>query len=350
MINEEKLKLQKEAIQALRDNNFNGIVILPTGTGKSFVLIESLKEIYKPGMNVLYTCDSIRLRDIDFNKELIKWGADNYIDKIEKQCYASAYKKEGEQYDIGLFDEGDYALTPEYSKLFTNNKFNHIIFVSATLDSSKKKYADLIAPVVYKKNIKDIEEQKVVNKCQFIIVPYLLNKYENKKYLEFNKSFRNYLVQDQTHVIKKRLEFLKIERQHFLAKLESSSYICKKLIQRIKENEPDSKTLIFCGLKEQADKISEYSYYTGNEANNNLEKFDKGEIKELVVCGKVNRGINLSGVNNIINENCKQSKTLMIQRTGRGRRLDINDILNIYVPIPYFKPDFGEIKPTIIMN
>jgi superfamily II DNA or RNA helicase len=79
MINEERRKIQMEALDALEANNYNGAIILPTGTGKSYVLIEALKRLYKQGMSVLYTCDSQRLRDSDFDKELEKWDASEYL-------------------------------------------------------------------------------------------------------------------------------------------------------------------------------------------------------------------------------------------------------------------------------
>jgi len=344
MINEEKLKIQREAIEALRLNSFTGIVILPTGTGKTYVLIEALKELYEKGMRVLYTCDSTRLRDNDFVEELKKWGASEYIDVIERQCYASAYKKNG---DVLLADEGDYALSPEYSKLFFNNKFKHIIFVTATLDTKKVSLAKKIAPVVYHKKLKEIEERKVVNKCQFVYVPFRLNDRENKRYVSYNKTFRNLLVQDRTSYITKQLENLQIQRQHFLAGLESSAYICKKLINELHTG---SKILIFCGLTEQADKICKWSYHAENEENENLDKFEKGEIPALAVCGKVNRGVNLTGVNTVIIESPKRSETLMVQRTGRGRRLDVDEILYVYLLIPYFQPEFGGVRATIVLD
>lgn len=350
MINEEKLKIQKEALQALRENNFRGVVILPTGTGKTYVLIEALKELYKPGMRVLYSCDSTELRDVDFNKELSKWGADDYKNLIEKKCYAGAYEKKGEHYDILLADEGDYALTPEYSKLFFNNTFTHIIFVSATLEAKKAKIAKQIAPIVYRKKIKEIEDQRVINKCQFYIVPYLLNEKENRQYLAMNKRFHSLLQAEKTHSVEESLKFLQIQRQHFLAKLESSVYICRRLMQEIYNKDPKSKTLIFCSLNEEADKVCKYSYHSKNAELNNLEKFDNGEFGALAVCGKVNRGKNIKGVNFIIIKDPKKSETLMVQRIGRGRRLKENEFLSAYLLVPYYKTAYSLVKPTIVLD
>jgi superfamily II DNA or RNA helicase len=344
VINEERRVLQLEAIQALRANNFKGIVILPTGTGKSFVLIEALKELYKPGMHVLYTCDSTKLRDEGFNEEMAKWGAKDLLPLVERRCYAGAYKIEGRHFNILLADEGDYALTPEYSKIFFNNTFDYIIFVSATLDNKKKALAKKIAPIVYQKNVKEIDEKKIVNKSQFIIVPYLMNDAENKQYISYNRAMSNLLQQNRTPQIQKNLDFLTIQRSHFLSGLQSSAGICRRLMKELYEQDKNRKMLIFCGLNAQADKICKYSYHSQNEQLDNLKRFNDGEINALSVCGKVNRGINLNGVNTIILENCRRSETLMVQRIGRGKRLKIDDILYVYMLLPYYKR-FGNNTP-----
>ena len=351
LINEEKVKIQNEAFAALEANNFNGAVILPTGTGKTLVLINCFKALWQPGMRVLYTCDSKKLRDEGFDEELKKWGYEETCKLIEKQCYAGAYKKEGEYYDILLADEGDYALTPAYSKLFLNNKFKHIIFVSATLDAKKRKIAKDIVKVVYEKKIKEIEEKKVVNKANFFLVPYVLNRQENAKYIEFNEKFTK-LIQEEPDPKtlgnpellekwkerkKKNLEFLNLSRIHFLANLDSSAYICRKLIALLDEENPENRVIVFCGLTDQADRICKYSFHSGNETEGHFEKFEKGEINKIAVCSKVDRGINVKGVNKMILENYNSSETKLVQRTGRGRRLDVDKILDVYVLVPYFK-------------
>lgn len=343
LINEEKVKIQNEAFAALEANNFNGAVILPTGTGKTLVLINCFKALWQPGMRVLYTCDSKKLRDEGFDEELKKWGYEETCKLIEKQCYAGAYKKEGEYYDILLADEGDYALTPAYSKLFLNNKFKHIIFVSATLDAKKRKIAKDIVKVVYEKKIKEIEEKKVVNKANFFLVPYVLNATENRQYVEYNEKFSRLIMSKraatgkEAEKIDKALEFLTLSRIHFLANLDSSAYICRKLIALLDEENPENRVIVFCGLTDQADRICKYSFHSGNETEGHFEKFEKGEINKIAVCSKVDRGINVKGVNKMILENYNSSETKLVQRTGRGRRLDVDKILDVYVLVPYFK-------------
>jgi len=362
VINREKEKIQSEAYEALEKNNFKGIVILPTGTGKTLVLINCLKRLYEPGMRILYTCDSQDLRDSGFDEELVKWDAKQYCDIIEKCCYKTAYKKKDEEYDILLADEGDFALTPQYSKLFLNNKFKYIIFVSATLDKKKQPLADKILPVVYQKEVKEIEDRKVINKANFIFVPYTLSNKENARYLNFSERFKELLnakpspfldlKQTKAWMDKRQrdLDFLTFQRLHFLESLDSSVYICRKLFEYIHKQDPKARVVAFCGQTSQADKICRYSYHEKNANENNLKRFDDGEINYLSVCGKIDRGKNLKGVNRIVLENYNRSETKLVQRTGRGRRLKVDELLDIYILVPHYKRENGKSYPTIMYD
>lgn len=106
MINKEREKIQLEALTALKDSNFNGAIIMPTGSGKSWILVQCLKELYNKGSSTfLYCCDNRKLRDEDFPKELEKWGVDSYLDIMDRLCYQSAYKLKNQKYDVLLLDK-----------------------------------------------------------------------------------------------------------------------------------------------------------------------------------------------------------------------------------------------------
>lgn len=108
-INEQKEKIQDEAVEAIVNNNFYCAILLGTGGGKTLIMLRSLSELLerdKPN-SILYCCNSLDLRDKDFPKEVEKWGYGKHLDKMERLCYQSAYKLEGQHYDLGLFDEGD---------------------------------------------------------------------------------------------------------------------------------------------------------------------------------------------------------------------------------------------------
>lgn len=369
-VNEERRKIQLEAVEALEKHDFNGIVILPTGTGKSWVMIECLKRLAKRygGLdNIWYLCNSTDLRDTGFRKELEDWDALDFDPYITKMCYQSAYKVADQEIPLLLADEFDYSLTPEYSKVYFNNGFKHKIIVSATIDDKKLNLAEEIAPIVYRKELQEVEERKVLNSSNYYFVNFLMSESENDEYLkiqeEFVEQMRNFDAANidvkfanegddkrkaawKLEKVRKSLEFLKIKRKHFLNNLDSSRDACRKLMKEIYIDDRDCRIVVFCELNRQADAVCKYTYHSDSAEKDYLNAFINKDIQALAVCGKINRGINIPGVNHIILESCNQSKTQLTQRLGRGKRLGVDEILNVYFLVPYYRNRRNQLKPS----
>lgn len=341
-----KDKLLKQALSAAKKANYYGIFLMPTGSGKGRLMIEIIK-LLNP-KKILYLCNSELLRDVMFKDELIKWHCKHYLDRIDFECYQTAYKWVGREYDIILADEFDASLTPQYSKVYFNNTFKYKILVSATLDADKKRLAKKIAPIVFERKITELIADEVLNKVNYYFINYNLSTEENGMYLYYNNLFRKLLNQYQTKEIKENLEKLQIQRKQFLSKLNSSVKVTKWLVNSLRNKK--EKILIFCGLSEQADRICKYAYHSNNNEEVLLQKFNNGEIRELAVVNKVDRGLNIDDIRHIVHESFGRSKTRFSQRTGRGMRLDINDVLSVYILIPWYLTLKGERKPTVIQN
>lgn len=347
-MNEERQKIQKQALEALKENNYNGGIILPTGVGKSWILIQALLALKKV-KSILYCCDNKKLRDEDFPNELKKWGAEKYLDYMDKLCYQSAYKLKGKKYDIVLLDEGDYMLTPKYIRLLINNTFKHIIFVSATLEDLKRGLLEEYIPIVFEKKMNEIEGTGIVNEAKGYFVNYILSPEENRKYLAYNEAFSRNL--NVPHPKKGVIESIQRNRKMFLGNLDSSLHQARQLANHLYKKHPHNKIIIFCNFAEQADRVCKFSFHSKNEKDNlNLADFDEGKIRVLSVVGKIDRGINLKEVNHAIFESAGESKTKMTQKSGRLRRLEIDEHCELYFLIPFYKDRRGNVKPTIIQK
>lgn len=344
-VNKKRRSIQKDVVNSIESNGFNGFAIAPTGIGKAWILIQILKKLNPK--SCWYLCDSTDNRDTTFKKELIKWGAEKWLDRIEFMCYQTAYKLKGFKVDLLLADEADFSLTEKYSEVYSNNSFKHKALVSGTLSPEKYSIlAGLDIPIVYHMEIDEAEEEGALNKANYFLVNYLLTPSENKKYLNFNRTFARVLNRPHS---RKEVEFIQISRKHFLSSLKSSVNVCRKLMKHLYEKDSHSKILVFCGLSEQADAVCKYSYHSKTD-DTFFKSFDKGEIRVLSVVAKADRGLNINGVNIIIFESPTKSSTKFKQRSGRGRRLGIDDVLDVYFLIPYFKDLRGKVRPTIVYD
>lgn len=368
VVNRERRKLQLEALRELIRNKYNGIFLLPTGSGKSWVLIQALKQLVKKYNyeKIWYLCNSEDLRDVDFVNELKQWGAEYLIPKIERMCYQSAYKRKGESVDVVIADEFDYSLSEEYSKVYFNNNFKHKILTTAYIDPKKQNLADSIAKTVYQTTLQNVEDLKILNKSQYYFVHFLMNEKETLKYQKFNKAISDLHVtlngfeyelicnpsdtslEGKISFTRYRIEMVTRARKRFLSSLDSSMLNCRKLMSEIYNEDKDCKILTFCELTKQADRVSLYSYHNDSDPTN-LEKFRNDEIQSLSVCGKVNRGVNIKGIKYMIFESTNGSKTQMLQRLGRGKRLLQDEILKVYYLIPCYYEN-GKIKPTKVKD
>jgi len=347
-MNQERLKIQNEILESVKQNNYNGCVIAPTGTGKAYIMVQIIK-LLDP-KTILYTCDNKILRDKTFREEVIKWGAEKYLDRMEMQCYQTTHKWKDKHFDLLLADEADFCVSPKYINLIKNNTFTNKVLFTGTLSDDKRRILKKYVPIVHEVEIAEVEDRKALNKANVIFVNYELTAIENARYLGFNESFKKILNKPEMGWMDKmRLKQIQQARSIFLKSLGSSKEATRTLLKRLYADH-NNKILIFCGLTEQADSVCRWSYHGKNEGLEYLDKFNKGEIRVLSVVAKIDRGLNINGINTVIFEAPTRSKTKTMQQSGRSRRLGVDEVTNLYFMIPYYKDRRGVVRPTVVQD
>ena len=339
--------IQGEVLDSIIKNGYNGVVLGATGIGKAKIMVDVLK-LLKPE-TTLYGCDNTELRDKTFLDEMLKWDGEEYIDKVDRQCYQTIYKWKDKEYDLFLADEADFFITPKYFEVLKNNKFKHILLFTGTMTDEKRNIISNYLSIIHEVKIAEAEERGAVNKIKVYFVNYNLTAIENAQYLSFNEQFKKLLSGNRrlNNQEKFRLKVIQRQRNLFFRRLNSSHFATRELLKKLYNNHKN-KILIFCGLTEEADRICRYSYHGKSTDPTLLEKFNNWEIRVLSVVDKIDRGVNLNEVNCIIFKSPSKSKTKIGQRSGRARRLQKDKISHCFFMIPYYKTRRGELKPTII--
>jgi superfamily II DNA or RNA helicase len=345
-----KIKNQEDCKQAVRAAGYKASFLSTVGSGKGKIFIDLALELWVAGKikNVLYLCDNTRLRDTDdgFPGELKKWAPPNFIKAFTLECYQTVYKWVDREFDLVIGDEIDYALTPSYSKFFLNNKWKYIILASGTLTPEKKKVLQVIAPIVFRLSMTDAEDKGIVNKTQYYVYNFKMTESESKTYDSLTRKIST-LMSIEVGFDDPDMTFWLRKRKLFLNSLESSYLNCRKLMQHVYNENKNNRVVIFCELTSQANKVCKYSYHGRNEDEDNLTKFQNGEINAIAVVAKVQRGINLIKTNWGIFESMSGSTTRFEQKGGRFKRLGIDEMAHIVFMVPWAKRTNKDINGNI---
>lgn len=390
--------IQKQALSCIMNNPSKAsTIVMSTGTGKSKVAIDYLKE--SKSKNILITSPRTNLKG-SWRDELEKWGifrnsVENPASYIYKKirCFITieniqtCYKWNKEQlegFDLIIADEIHTMATPKFSNLFQIAKELDITVVglTGTPDDRKRDKAlfyQQYCPIVYR--YLDSAKDGIVNKRKYIVFEYELDdtfqievktKFkswwagEKKQYnyaqSQINKGERlirdilevddgeyvNYFGYAQSWYFNKTTSKEKKNaggtymrginaRQEVLWNLNSTSILAKRMSTIIQETYEESKVLVFSSRTEQANKISPCSVHSKNEMDDNemyLSQFNQGNIRELGSCYSLTLGLNLKNAGFAIMESYNSSDVQFKQRAGRTDRLPVDeDAIVIFIVV-----------------
>lgn len=347
---EAKIQMQEKAKRLVRLANYIASLIITVGGGKGKIMLDLASELVAAGKvkSILYLCDSQRLRDSDtqgFPAEIEKWGS-HLKHMITLECYQTTRKWEGKHYDLVLGDEVDFAMTTAYCKVFFNNTFKYKILVSGTLTPEKKKLLLTIAPIVFRFTTTQAEEAGIINKSKYYLYNYKLTEKESAEYVRLTKAIQRAAAAESPYMNK-----LLSARKEFLYTLDSSFNHCKKILARLKQKDPNRRTIIFTQRTKQANRF-DHSFHGKNEKENKFDDFQEGIISDVAVVSKVQRGLNVKNANTGLYESLNGSTTGFEQKNGRLKRLEIHKFAHVIFMVPWFKKvkEDGsvEYRPTIV--
>ena len=156
-VNGIKDQVQRQGLNIWFKNNCKGTLEYATGVGKSRcgVLAAQYVVSKNPNARILIITPTQTIRDDAWVGEFTQWGATALLEKnVEIQCIQTVYKWKDKHFDLIIADEVHNYL-PEvqkkdfkYFKFFLDNKFDKILALSASIETSLKPRLWSIAPIV----------------------------------------------------------------------------------------------------------------------------------------------------------------------------------------------------------
>lgn len=182
-INEIKTREQKSALNKWAANNFVGSIIAGTGFGKSRCAVLACKYVIDNNIRAksLILVPTVQLQD-QFKEEFNKWDCSNYLDNVDILCYQSAYKLQGQKYELVICDEIHLGLSPKYRKFFSHNFYDKLLCMTATVpehDEYKELLKDM-APTVYSISLDKCVELGIVSPYNIYCIPVQLTDKERR--------------------------------------------------------------------------------------------------------------------------------------------------------------------------
>ena len=158
---------QTEALKTWWDAGGRGVVVLPTGTGKTFLAILAIHKTGRPALVVTPTIDLLNQwygeLSVAFGVPIGAVGGGNHeFQPLTVTTYDSAYihlDRWGSRFGLLIFDECHHLPGPSYLSAATGSIAPYRLGLTATperTDGQEALLASLIGPIVYRREIKEL--------------------------------------------------------------------------------------------------------------------------------------------------------------------------------------------------
>jgi superfamily II DNA or RNA helicase len=338
---------QREAIDEWRRHERCGVVILPTGAGKSLVAQMAIERTLRSTLIVVPTIDLMNqwydLLLSSFQAEVGLIGGGYYeIGALTVTTYASAFRfmeRLGNQFGFVIYDECHHLPSSVYRYAAEMTIAPFRLGLTATperADGEERSLNQLIGPILYRREAQEMAGEYLAD-YTIVRLNVRLNPEERALYESERNIFRRFLIEkgiDLGHLLGWQA-FIKASarsesgRRAMLAYRESKRIALGteaklRVLAELLARHRNERTLIFTAENEMVYRISEkflipaITHQTGiKERREWLEAFNQGEVLAVATSKVLNEGVNIPEASVAIVLSGSGSTREHIQRLGR---------------------------------
>ncbi len=199
---------QQEALEAWRRQEFRGVVVLPTGTGKSFLAQMAIGTACRSTLVVVPTLDllaqwALQLRSAFACPVGTLGGGSHDLQAITVSTYDSALlvmEHWGNRFGTLVVDECHHLPGPAYSQLARCCLAPFRLGLTATPerpDGLHQDYPQLLGPICYRKEITDLPGETVLAPYETLTLPIHLTPEEERLYRQAREIYVDFLRENE---------------------------------------------------------------------------------------------------------------------------------------------------------
>lgn len=342
---------QKKAYESWAEENNNGVIVIPTAGGKTFIGISAIEKVNTPTLVLVPKLDLIGEWKSKFEKcfkdteDVIGkyYGSEKDLKPVTISTYDSAYiniENIGNKFNMVIADEAHHLAAESYIHIAKFSPSYNRLGLTATLsrpDGRHKELYDVFGKKVYDVDKDKLTEEGYLADCEVNKIKVSLNQNERKKYDKKMKKFKEYLAKHDYDIGYKEIvmesgsdkeawEAIRAHEEGKRIAFNSQAKIdkLKELLKKFREEEKENKIIIFCRYNDLVKRISDKFFIPmithkteEDEREEIFRKFKEGEYNSLVSAQILEEGADIPSANvGIILAGTGSSREL-IQRMGR---------------------------------
>ena len=338
---------QRQAIEEWRRAERCGVVILPTGAGKSLVAQMAVELTKRQTLVVVPTIDLMNqwydLLLSSFQAEVGLVGGGYYeIGALTVTTYASAFRfmeRLGNQFGLVIFDECHHLPSSVYRYAAEMSIAPFRLGLTATperADGADTQLEQLVGPIVYRREAHELAGEYLAD-YQVVRVSVRLSPEEREVYERERAVFRRFLQEKGVDLssLDGWQQFIALSarseqgRRAMMAYRESKRVALGtdaklRVLAELLQRHRNERTLVFTAENEMVYRISErffvpaITHHTGvKERREWLEAFNEGRVLALATSKVLNEGVNIPAASVAVVLSGSGSEREHVQRLGR---------------------------------
>jgi superfamily II DNA or RNA helicase len=338
---------QTEAVETWWKAKGRGVVVLPTGTGKTFAAILAIEKAARPSLVVTPTIDLLNQWHWELSQAFggtigLMGGGDYDIQPLTVTTYDSAYihlERWGNRFGLIVFDECHHLPGPRYSMAAVGSLAPFRLGLTATperADGMETAYPDLIGPIIYRREIQELSGDFLADyRTERIYVS--LSDEEQEQYRKAREVYRQFLIDSNLSISgpngwqrfiyeasRSEQGWAAFRAFHDAKRLERAAGAKLQKLEELLDHHAADRVLIFTADNATVYQIARrylvpaITHQTrSRERKQILERFHSGEYSIVVTSQVLNEGIDVPSANVGIVLSGSSTIRENVQRLGR---------------------------------